>query len=695
MNNNTIDILDEIGHNFIDYAAEANLNRAFPDARDGLKPGMRCIIWDMYKKGFSSSKPHVKSAKVSGSVVASYWPHGTQAIYETFVHMSQPFTNNNPEIDFHGANGNIVLGSDAFAADRYTEVRLSKITEQGLLEGINKNAVDMMLNFSEDEEMPTVLPAIFPRLLVNGSQGIGVSVANIWTLHNLQETANLLVNYLKTSQIENDSYYPDFPTGCTIVNKSELAKINKTGKGRIILEANYKIVGKEIHFTEFPYQVYIEPVVEEIKKAYEEGKLDGFADCSNRTDKTTTLLVVEATSAAKVQTLLEELFQNTSLRTQINVNQMAIVSKTPTLLNLEDMCRIYKEHNLSCIKREYQFDLDKTLDRIEILEGLERAYNGIDNVIKLIRSSKCAADAKTYMTDKLGLTERQADAILALKLSHLAHLEKQEILDELVAKRELSQKLRQLVESEDEQKKILIERLTKLAKEFGTPRRTQVIDKEIQKKSPREKQKELSHSVIVCLDKNGYVKSVPVAKFRTSPNNVREEKVENNELLVFYSSLGRAFRIKASTFKECLNSEKGTALGTILNFQPQEKIVDFTTPRCNNSVITTTSDGYSKRVKSSDLNGTTQNLRGTPIIKLHEGAEVVGIQCCENYECLAITTTKKQLLLDINDIPVLAKTSPGRKAIKLAANDRVEQATLTARGNKVCGKLGSVGENIE
>lgn len=619
----------------------------------------------------------------------------TQAIYETFVHMSQPFTNNNPEIDFHGANGNIVLGSDAFAADRYTEVRLSKITEQGLLEGINKNAVDMMLNFSEDEEMPTVLPAIFPRLLVNGSQGIGVSVANVWTLHNLQETVNLLVNYLETSQVENDNYYPDFPTGCTIVNKSELAKINKTGKGRIILEAKYDIVGKEIRFTEFPYQVYIEPVIEEIKKSYEDGKLDGFADCSNRTDKTTTLLVVEATSATKVQTLLGELFQNTSLRTQINVNQMAIVSKTPTLLNLEDMCRIYKEHNLSCIKREYQFDLDKTLDRIEILEGLERAYNGIDNVIKLIRSSKSAADAKAYMTDRLGLTERQADAILALKLSRLAHLEKQEILDELAAKRELAQKLRQLVESEEEQKKVLIKRLKNLAKEFDTPRRTQVIDKEIQKASPKERQKELPHSVIICLDKNGYVKSVPVAKFRTSPSNVREERVENNELLVFYSSLGRAFRVKASTFKECLNSEKGTALGTILNFQPQEKIVDFTTPRCEDSVIITTSDGYSKRVKSSDLNGSTQNLKGMPIIKIHDAAEVAGVQCCKDYECLELKTMKKQLLLDINDIPVLAKTSPGRKAIKLTANDRVEHAALTTKGKRICGKLGSAGENID
>lgn len=672
-----------------------NTNRAFPDARDGLKPSQKCILWAMYKAGFSSSKPHVKSAKIDGLVAANYWPHGTTAIYETLARMSQDFTNNNPEIDFHGANGNINLGGDAIGADRYTEARLAPIAEQGLLKGVDKNTVDMMLNFSEDEYLPTVLPALFPRLLVNGSQGIGVGVANIWCQHNFQETADILVKYLETSQVENDSYYPDFPTGGTIVNKSELPKINTTGKGHIIVESKYTLNGKSIEFTEFPFQVYIEPLIEEINAAYEEGKLEGLAECSNRSDKDHTLLHVEATSASKVNFLLESLFQNTSLRTQINVNQMAIVSKTPTLLNLEDMCRIYKEHNLSCIKREYQFDLDKTLDRIEILEGLERAYNGIDNVIKLIRSSNSAADAKSYMTNKLGLTERQADAILALKLSRLAHLEKQEILDELAAKRELSQKLRQVVNSEEGQKKILIERLTKLAKEFGTPRRTQVINKEIQKKSPKEKQKELPHSVIICLDRNGYVKSVPVAKFRTSPNNVREEKVENNELLVFYSSLGRTFRVKASTFKECLNSEKGTALGTILNFQPQEKIVDFTTPRCNNSVITTTSDGYSKRVSSSDLNGSTQNLKGTPIIKLHEGAEVVGIQCCENYECLAITTTTKQLLLDINDIPILARTSPGRKAIKLAANDRVKYAALTMRGNNICDKIGSAGKNID
>ena len=190
------------------------------------------------------------------------------------------------------------------------------------------------------------------------------------------------------------------------------------------------------------------------------------------------------------------------------------------------------------------------------------------------------------------------------------------------------------------------------------------------------------------------IATVPVSKFRTSPNNIREEKVENNELVVFYSSLGRAFRVKASTFKECLNSDKGTALGTILDFQPQERIVIFTTPRCEDSVIVTTSDGYSKRVKSSDLNGSTQNLKGMPIVKLHEGAEVVGIHCCEDYECLALTTAKKQLLLNIEDISILSKTSPGRKVMKLAENDKIKSAVLTFKKDKCFDKLGSAGKNI-
>lgn len=650
-----------MSQNFIDSSYDVNTNRAFPDARDGLKPGQRCILWAMYKAGFSSSKPHVKSAKIDGLVAANYWPHGTMAIYETFARMSQDFTNNNPEIDFHGANGNINLGADAIGADRYTESRLAPIAEQGLLKNVEKDTVDMILNFSEDEYLPTVLPAVFPRLLVNGSQGIGVGVANVWCQHNFQETADVLVKYIETSQVENDSYYPDFPIGATIINKSELGKINATGKGRIIVEAKYSVHGKEIEFTEFPFQVYIEPLLEEINAAYDEGKLDGLAECSNRSDKEHVLLHVEATSAGKVKGLLEALFQNTSLRTQINVNQMAIVSKTPTLLTLEDMCRIYKEHNLSCIRREHEYDLDKTLDRIEILEGLERAYNGLDNVIALIRSSKSANDAKSYMTNKLGLTERQADAILSLKLSRLAKLEKQEILDELQEKREKAEVLRRIIGSEDEQKKILISRLKDLAKTFGSPRRTKLEDKKIEKKSAAKKKEEAPHSVIICLDENGYVKSVPLAKFRSIASNVREDKAETDQLLIFYSSLGRMFRVKVSAFKEGLNSEKGTALGSIVSLAPQERIVDFTTQRCKDDVIFVASDGYIKRMRSAEVDGSTQNLKGMSAMKVHDGESLVLVSCATGYS--EVVVNEKQHF-KIADLETQGKTSPGRKLVK-------------------------------
>ena len=207
---NSIDVIQEVEQNFIDSSYDVNTNRAFPDVRDGLKPGQRCILWEMYTKKYTSNKPHVKSAKIDGGVAALWWPHGTTAIYETFARMSQPFTNNVPEIDFHGANGNIILGGDAIAADRYTEARLSSLTEDYMLKGVDKNTVPMTLNFSEDEYMPKVLPSVFPRLLVNGAQGIGVSVANTWLPHSLSETCNLVINYLKTNELNTLEYYPDF-----------------------------------------------------------------------------------------------------------------------------------------------------------------------------------------------------------------------------------------------------------------------------------------------------------------------------------------------------------------------------------------------------------------------------------------------------------------------------------------------------
>ena len=672
-----MDIIQEVSQNFIDSAYDTNVNRAFPDARDGLKPGQRACLWTMYKKGHTSDKPHVKSAKIDGEVAAAIWPHGTTAIYETFARMSQPFTNNVPEVDFHGANGNVILGGSAIAADRYSEARLAPVTEKYMLDGVEKNTVDMIWNFSEDEKWPSVLPAVFPRLLVNGSQGIGVSIANSWACHNLSETCKVLEDYMDSNIVDNDNYLPDWPCGATIVNRDELQQINKTGQGKIVTEAKYEIVGKEIHFTEFPYQVYIEPLIDEIKDAIEKDKVHNVVDVFNKSDKRRILLTVTCSSATKVKSVLQELLSSTSLRSQFNVNQVAIVGKTPKLLTLEDMCRIYVSHNLSCIKREYEYDLAKTLDRIEILEGLTKALGDIDGLIKLIKNSESAAKAKEKLLG-YDFTERQADAILAMKLSRLAHLEVDSVLQELKEKRALADSLRSVIDSECEQKKILCERLQQLAKEFGGPRRTQVIQKEIVKPS-NVKKKDEPQDVVFCLDENAYAKVVPLGKFHTNESNVREDKTRTDKLVILYSNRGRAYRLKVDAIKPCLNSEKGTAIGPLLELAPDEKIVDFSVNATCPALIMVAKSGRVKVMEAKYIDGTTQNKRGIPMMKLDEEDEIVYCSCIDDKSFVEIRSSgleSRKAIFQISDITPTGKSSSGRIGIKLKDGEHVSYVRL-------------------
>lgn len=591
--------------------------------------------------------------------------------------MSQPFTNNVPEVDFHGANGNVILGGSAIAADRYSEARLSSMTEKYMLEGVEKNAVDMIWNFSEDEKWPSVLPAVFPRLLVNGSQGIGVSIANSWACHNLSETCKVLEDYMDSNIVDNDNYLPDWPCGATIVNRDELPQINKTGQGKIVTEAKYEIVGKEIHFTEFPYQVYIEPLIDEIKDAIEKDKVHNVVDVFNKSDKRRILLTVTCSSAAKVKSVLQELLSSTSLRSQFNVNQVAIVGKTPKLLTLEDMCRIYVSHNLSCIKREHEYDLAKTLDRIEILEGLAKALGDIDGLIKLIKNSESAAKAKEKLLS-YDFTERQADAILAMKLSRLAHLEVDSVLQELKEKRALADSLRSVIDSECEQKKILCERLQRLAKEFGDSRRTQVIQKEIVKPS-NVKKKDEPQDVVFCLDENAYAKVVPLGKFHTNESNVREDKTRTDKLVILYSNRGRAYRLKVDAIKPCLNSEKGTAIGPLLDLASDEKIVDFSVNATCPALIMVTKSGRVKVMGAKHIDGTTQNKRGIPMMKLDEEDEIVYCSCIDDKNFVEIRSSgleSRKAIFQISDITPTGKSSSGRIGIKLKDGEHVSYVRL-------------------
>ena len=607
--------------------------------------------------------------------------------------MSQPFTNILPEVEFHGANGNVILGGNSIAADRYSEARLSDMAERYMLNGVDKDAIDMQLNFSEDEEWPTVLPSIFPRLLVNGSQGIGVSIANSWCCHSLTDTVKVLKGYIQKGEVDNDNYLPDWPCGATIVNKNDLPRINTTGKGKIITEAKYDIVGKEIRFTEFPFQVYIEPLVEEIKEGIEQNKIHNIIEVFNKSDKKQILLTVTCTSATKVQSVLDELFNFTSLRSQFNVNQIAIVGKTPKLLTLKEICSVYVEHNLSCIKREHQFDLDKTNDRIEILDGLAKALNDIDGLIKLIKESESAAKAKEKILS-YGFTKRQTDAILGMKLSRLAHLEVEEIRAELEEKQALAKKLEEIVGSQEKQKKILIERLDSLAKEFGDTRRTQIIQKEVKKLSAaKTKEEKAPEDVVICLDKLGYVKSVPLGKFRSVAANVREEKTRTDKMVNFYSSLGKAYRLKASLFKICLNSDKGVALGAVLNLEQGETIVDFSVNSECTRVFFATKQGKVKVLAAKDVDGATQNKRGLSMIKLSIGDELVSVDCMDDKKYVLLESKDRQLVFPLSSIRASGKTSSGRIGISLKENESVVSVKLLdSTDNKKIGKIGQRGQ---
>ena len=666
---NEIDIISEVQQNFIDSSYDTNTNRAFPDIRDGLKPGQRACLWEMYTKKYTSKKPHVKSAKISGGVAALWWPHGTTAIYETFARMSQPFTNNIPEVDFHGSNGNTILGGDAIAADRYTEARLSPIVECGMLSGIDKRVVPMQSNFSEDDEWPRVLPAVFPRLLVNGAQGIGVSLSNVWLPHCFSESAGLILRYIETGELDEDNFYPDFPTGGTIINKDELAAINKTGRGKVIIESKFKISGHEIDFYELPYQVFIEPVIDEIKKAIEEEKITGIADVYNKSDKKRISLVVTCMPGIEPLKVVAQLFAATNLRKQFNANQNGIISKTPVMITLKKYVDTYIEHNTTCIKREYEYDLEAAQKRIHILEGLSIALEDIDNVIELIKSSKNKSIAATNLCEKYHLSYEQADAILKMTLSRLTNMDQIAIANELQEKKQLALTCQEVIESYKKQTEILSERLRDLVKKFGDKRRTSVIQKDIPKVSMAKKAKELIiEDVIITRTMQGYLKSIPVKAYREARVNIEKVKARTDDIILLFSSLGKMYRLKVGEIKQCAAADKGTALGAILSLEPNEKILYMTNMNIDQKhpyITGVTEKGLVKKSDKTIFIGSTQNKRGMKCAGLNENDSFIWFGETNGDYMTLITSDQMGIQFKLDEINPVGKTAKGVKGIAL------------------------------
>ena len=562
---------------------------------------------------------------------------------------------------------------------RYTESKLSKLAEEGLLTNLNKNTVDWMPNFTAEEEEPTTLPALFPGLFCLPSQGIGYATACNFLTYNLTEVCNGIINYLNGQNFPVLQY--DLASGGTIINPSIMDTIYQTGKGSVIIESTYKIDEQKIIITELPFNVMLDDVREEIIKYCQKEEYSGVEDIYNSSGKNNLELTIIAANGYDPQTVIDVLMANTKLRNSYGINQVALVNNMPKLLTVQDMVDIYIEHNTSCIKREYEYDLAAARKRIHILEGLSIALEDIDNVINLIKKSETKAIAAVNLCEKYHLSKKQADAILGMTLSRLTNMDQIAIANELQEKRELALTCQEVIDSYQKQKDILSERLRDLVSKFGDKRRTSVIQKDIPKISTARRAKELIiEDVIIVRTPQGYIKNIPIKAYRrNSADNI--VKARTDDILLLFSSLGKMYRLKVSEIKQCAAGDKGTALGAILTLEPNEKILYMTNMNIDQKHPYITGVTEKSLVKKSDKTifiGSTQNKRGMKCAGLNEGDSFIWFGETNGDYMTLVTSDQMGIQFKLDEINPVGKTAKGVKGITLNEGATIVRVSVGA-----------------
>ena len=673
------DLIKELSTNFIEYAASVNSDRAIPNATDGLKPVAKRILYGAFTGGRTSNKPHVKCAKIVGDVMGSYHPHGDSSIYGALVRLAQDWVMRYPLIDFHGNVGN--QAGDGPAAPRYTEARLSKLTEDGMLQGLKKNNVDFIPNYDETTEEPVELPSIFQNLLCNPNSGIGVAMACSWAPHNLTDVAVAINAYL--SGLEPTLPGPDFPTGGVIINAKDIPAIMKTGHGSVKIRSKYEIDKQKIIFTEIPYGTTIEGLMTEIGEISDKKEIEGIDNIRDESNKKGVRIVIECDKGINPASIVNKLFAKTNLQSSFSYNQVALVDKVPTELNLKDCIKIYVDHNIDCIKRETQFDLDKAIDRLEIVNGLLKALEDIDNIIALIKSSENANVAAENLIKKYNFTLKQAKAILAMRLSSLAKLEKVELEKEA---KELENKiidLKNVLASGDRQKGILKSRLAELVKKYGDARRTELTHIEIK---PEEKiiEEVVPEDCVVILSQNGDIKRIPKNSFKVQRKNGKGVKTKDDVImstistntidnLLLFTKKGKMFKIIVDEVPVGTNASKGVHVGTLINMEPDDEVIAITSLARSNTakyVVFFTKQGL---MKKTFLDEYTKVKRSTGIaaIKLNEGDSIANVEFINEEDILVITKNGMSIHFESKNVNPIGRIAAGVKTIKLDENDEV------------------------
>lgn len=687
-----IDINEEMKHSYLDYAMSVIIGRALPDVRDGLKPVHRRIIYGMYELGMTPDKPHRKSANVVGFVLQKFHPHGDVAVYDAMVRLAQNFACRYPLIDGHGNFGS--LDGDAPAAMRYTEARMAKIVVTMLTE-IDKETVDFIPNYDETTEEPVVLPSRIPNLLINGSSGIAVGMATNIPPHNLGEVIDgiiMLIDDPETTvgQIMDKIKGPDFPTGGYIMGQRGIREAYSSGRGSIKMRAKTGIEkissGKTaIIVNEIPFLVNKARLVEKIAELVKEKKIDGITDLRDESDRKGLRVVIELRRGVDPQVILNYLYKHTQLQESFGVIMLALVEGRPQVLNLREILFHYLKHQKEVITRRTQFDLKKAEERIHIVEGLIIALDHIDLVIETIRSSRTVEIARRALCERFDLTQKQADAILDMRLQRLTGLEREKLDREYDELREKISTLRGILADEAKVYQIIKEELTTIKEKFADQRRTEILAEEV---TLDEEDLIPEEEVVITVSNQGYIKRIPLDTYRRQRRGGRgvlgmgtkeEDFVQHlfisntHHYLMFFTSKGKAYRLKVYEIPEAVRQAKGLPLVNLLSLDAGEKVTAIIPVREISPdlyLFMVTSKGV---VKKTRLDAFDSNRRGGVIaVSLDDDDDLVDVMLTDGASEVIIGTKKGfAIKFDEGQVPPHGRTSRGVRGISLEKDDLV------------------------
>lgn len=698
-----VDISNEMKKCYIDYAMSVIVGRALPDVRDGLKPVHRRILYSMHELGLTPDKGYRKCARIVGDVLGKYHPHGDTAVYDALVRLAQDFSIRYTLVNGHGNFGSV--DGDSAAAMRYTEAKMNKITLE-MLRDINKNTVDFIPNFDGEEQEPTVIPARFPNLLVNGSAGIAVGMATNIPPHNLTEVINgvsMLIDNPEVTIMElmTEIKGPDFPTAGIILGKLGIRDAYETGRGKVIVRAKTDIEEEKgrhrIIVTEIPYQVNKAKLIESIADLVKDKKIEGISDIRDESDREGMRIVIELKRDANPNVVLNQLFKHTKMQDTFGIIMIALVNNKPEVLNLKQILVHYLEFQKEVIRRRTKFDLDKALARAHILEGLRIALDHIDEVINLIRSSKNGEEAKNGLMNSFNLSEKQSQAILDMRLQRLTGLEREKIENEYKELENTISYLKDVLAKEELVLKIIKEELTEIKNKYGDDRRTEIQknDNEISIEDLIQEQE-----VVVTLTHAGYIKRIAADTYSAQKRGGKgiqamttkeDDFVEHmfvtstHNNILFFTNRGKVYKLKGYELPDAGRTAKGVNLINLLPIETNEKIqavITFKEFDKTNYFIMGTRQGIIKKTQVSQYSSIRKN--GLNAINLREDDELIGVRMTTG-ESQVLVFTKNGYAIRFNerDVRPMGRTATGVKAITLRKEDIVVAMDIVCEGQDV------------